>query len=53
MAATLLLTQEVHPNVVSEMLGHATITLTLDRYSHLVPVVHEQVATAMDAALGE
>lgn len=51
-AATLLLGQGVHPKVVSEMLGHATITLTLDTYSHLVPVLHEQAAAAMDTLLG-
>ena len=51
-AATLLLAQGVHPKVVSEMLGHATITLTLDTYSHLVPVMHAQAAAAMDAVLG-
>lgn len=51
-AATLLLTQGVHPKVVSEMLGHATITLTLDTYSHLLPVMHAQAAVAMDAKLG-
>jgi len=51
-AATLLLTQGVHPKVVSEMLGHATITLTLDTYSHLVPVLHEQAAAVMDTLLG-
>ncbi len=50
-AATLLLAQGVHPKVVSEMLGHATITLTLDTYSYLVPVLHEQAA-AMDTLLG-
>ena len=51
-AATLLLAQGVHPKVVSEMLGHATIALTLDTYSHLVPVLHAQAAAAMDALLG-
>ena len=51
-AATLLLAQGVHPKVVSEMLGHATITLTLDTYSHLVPVLHAQAATTMDLLLG-
>jgi len=51
-AATLLLSQGVHPKVVSEMLGHATITLTLDTYSHLVPVMHAQAADAMDSMLG-
>lgn len=50
-AATLLLGQGVHPKVVSEMLGHATITLTLDTYSHFVPALHAQAAAAMDAAL--
>jgi len=39
-AATLLLSKGVHPKVVSEMLGHATITLTLDTYSHLLPAMH-------------
>jgi integrase len=48
-AATLLLSQGVHPKIVSEMLGHATITLTLDTYSHLLPVLHAQAAATMDA----
>ena len=43
-AATLPLGQGVHPKVVSEMLGHATITLTLDTYSHLEPALHAQGA---------
>jgi integrase len=51
-AATLLLSQGVHPKVVSEMLGHASISLTLDTYSHLVPAMHAQAAAAMDALLG-
>jgi integrase len=51
-AATLLLARRTHPKVVSEMLGHATITLTLDTYSHLVPVLHEQAAATMDALFG-
>ncbi len=36
-AATLLLAQGVHPKVVQEMLGHSTISLTLDTYSHVIP----------------
>ena len=36
-AATMLFAQNVHPKVVSEMLGQATISLALDTYSHLVP----------------
>ena len=32
--ATLMLTQNVHPKVVSQMLGHACVSVTLDIYSH-------------------
>lgn len=48
-AATLLLTQGVHPKVVQELLGHSTITLTLDTYSHVAPALHVEVATRMNA----
>jgi hypothetical protein len=51
-AATMVLTQGVHPKVVSEMLGHATIRLTLNPWSHLVPVLRVQAADAMDVLLG-
>ena len=50
-AATPLLTEGVHPKVASEMLGHATITLTLDTCSHVLPVLHERAAEAMDDLL--
>jgi hypothetical protein len=29
------------------MLGHSTITLTLDTYSHVIPGLHSQAATEM------
>ena len=35
--ATLLLRQGVHPKVVAERLGHANVTMTLNRYSHVLP----------------
>lgn len=35
--ATLALAAGVHPKVVSERLGHASITITLDTYSHAIP----------------
>ena len=35
--ATLLLTAGVHPKVVSERLGHSSIAITLDIYSHVMP----------------
>lgn len=50
-AATLALMQGVHPKVVSDMLGHGTVGLTLDTYSHLLPAMHHQAAAAMDAIL--
>ena len=50
-AATLLVLQGVHSKVVSDMLGHSTVELTLDTDSHLLPAMHQQAAAAMDAIL--
>ena len=50
--ATLLLSRGVHPKFVQELLGHASITMTLDRYSHWIPSMGDQTARAMEAALG-
>jgi integrase len=47
--ATILLAKGVHVKLVSEMLGHSTITLTLDTYSHLIPAMHGDAAAVMDA----
>jgi len=49
--ATLLLTQDEHPKVVSERLGHATIGITLDTYSHVLPHLQERAARKLDALL--
>jgi hypothetical protein len=46
-----LLTKNVNPKVVSELLGHATIAITLDTYSHVLPTVQESAAAAMEDAL--
>jgi integrase len=35
--ATVLLSKNVNPKIVSEMLGHATVAITLDTYSHVLP----------------
>ena len=51
-AATLLLTRGVHPKVVQDMLGHSTVTMTLDTYSHVTPALHMEAADHMDALLG-
>ena len=48
-AATILLSRGVHVKLVSEMLGHSTIVLTLDTYSHVIPAMHGDAAAAMDA----
>lgn len=49
--ATLLLSRNVNPKVVSEMLGHATIAITLDTYSHVLPDMQEKAAKALEEAL--
>lgn len=43
-AATLMLKWGEHPKVVQEMLGHSTISITLDLYSHTVPAMHREAA---------
>jgi integrase len=47
--ATLALSAGVHPKVVSEILGHASIAITLDTYSHAVPAMQEEAATRIAA----
>jgi integrase len=51
-AATLLLLQGVHPKVVQERLGHATIAITLDTYSHVLPSLQREAAAKLDSLLG-
>lgn len=46
--ATLLLQQGVHPKVVSERLGHSSIAMTLDTYSHVIPSMQKEAAAALD-----
>jgi integrase len=50
--ATLLLSEGVNVKVVSEMLGHASVTITLNTYSHVLPDMQDSAAEAMEAALG-
>ena len=51
--ATLLLTRGVHPKIVSEMLGHSSIAITLDIYSHVIPGLGDAAASAMEDVLGD
>jgi integrase len=50
--ATLLLSEGVNVKVVSEMLGHASIAITLNTYSHVLPDMQDSAAEVMEAALG-
>jgi hypothetical protein len=42
--ATLALQAGIHPKVASERLGHATVSITLDTYSHAIPAMQEEAA---------
>lgn len=50
--ASLLLAQNVHPRVVMEILGHSTITLTMNTYAHVLPEAQRQAAALMDGLFG-
>ncbi|MGI9062021.1 MAG: tyrosine-type recombinase/integrase [Ktedonobacteraceae bacterium] len=47
-AATILLSMKVHPKVVQEVLGHSTITMTLDTYSHVLPSMQKDATDEWD-----
>jgi hypothetical protein len=47
----LLLSRGHHPKLVQELLGHSSVAMTLDRYSHGLPGMGDQTAAAMEAAL--
>jgi integrase len=46
-----LLRQGINPKVVSERLGHAKVSTTLDIYSHVLPDMQEEAASRLDKAL--
>jgi integrase len=50
--ATLLLSRGTHPTYVQKSLGHASVQLTLDRYSHWMPSMGRNTAKGIDEALG-
>jgi integrase len=50
--ATLALKANVHPKVVSERLGHATVSITLDTYSHAIPAMQEEAAERIAGLVG-
>lgn len=50
-AATLMLSRGVHPKVASEMLGHSTVAITLDLYSHVTETMQREAARVVDDLL--
>lgn len=52
-AATLLFMQGIHPKIVSKMLGHSTISMTLDTYSHVLPDMQRDATAAFDQLFGK
>jgi integrase len=49
--ATLSLKAGVHPKVVSERLGHASIAITLDLYSHVTPGISREAADVVESMM--
>jgi integrase len=49
--ATLLRSRNVNPEIVSEMLGHSTIAITLDTYSRVLPNMQQSAVRALEEAL--
>jgi len=49
--ATLMLQQGIHPKIVSERLGHSSIAITLDTYSHVLPGLQEAAARRFEEGL--
>jgi len=47
-AATILLSMGVHPKVVQELLGHSSISMTMDTYSHVLPSMQQEAMGKMD-----
>jgi integrase len=49
--ATLLLAERVNPKVVSELLGHSSVAITLDIYAHVLPDMQQDAVTAIQGVL--
>ena len=49
--ATLQLAAGTDPKIVSEVLGHEEVAITLDRYSHALPTLHTKATARLDAIL--
>ena len=47
---SLMLKQGIHPKIVQERLGHASIQMTIDTYNHVAPGIQEATAKRFDEA---
>ena len=51
--ATLMLAQGLNPKIAAERLGHASVRLTLDTYSHVTPTMQQEASDKLDAIFGD
>lgn len=51
--ATLLLSKGIHPKIVQEILGHSTVSITLDTYSHVLPNMQKEAVRAMEGMISK
>ncbi len=51
--ASLLFQKNIHPKFVQELLGHASVAITLDTNSHMLPGMGGEAATAMEDVLSQ
>jgi len=51
--ASHLLAKNIHPKVVQERLGHSSVAVTMDIYSHVMPNMQREAAERVDEALTE
>ncbi len=49
--ASIMFAQNIHPKTVQEALGHSSISLTLDTYSHMIPTLQKEAAEKLDGVL--
>lgn len=52
-AATILLGMGVSPKLIQELLGHSKISITMDRYSHVLPSMQRDMARKLDSLFGK
>ena len=49
--ASLLTAQGIHPRTIMEILGHSTISVTMNTYAHVAPALQREAAASLDALL--